>query len=551
MYRFNRIKSLALCLAVLLLAGCTAPSDITDTNNGIQLPPQASDHPLVEKLQKYLYREMPSGDIYDYSYGKEVSKASFPPNYHSAEMEYNSVLVTDLPETDHEVSVYLPFEKDTEELYLVSDKEVSARIVDRITTQALALVGTGCPDMRGKAVYDGMTLESEWVDAYPYNAVNNVLTFDISRNLRYKADGEMYSRYVFTNTYMVFDLNTGDLVPLAAVFVDGYDYITRLNEKVREYILEKASESDNEYGGFSMLAPFTSIRADQPFFITTDSLVLIMDHENSEFALSDAQLGIPIPLSELSDCLAIFDRYDTEESIYATEKINIVRVLTADANNATSVTEDFSEPDKYYYSVMTFGAPQLPKEVEEAFETYKKNTVLSVSNYKIMADADIENGDLDTCRSYYADITPRIAGDYGVLTIGAIYDGFAGVETPYTQDAFCFNIKENRPAAIGDYFTKGFDYVGMLDEYFRSQEHFSEMYEYIESVSVLVNEEPQSATKPIPKNTIILTPDQRGFMFNVNLSEDGVLGEMYDDFISLSGFIRYSEIGYENLTLFS
>ncbi len=540
MYRFNKKKLIALCLSFILLAGCTVSGDVDN-------PTQTTDNQGIVRIP---YREMISGDKYDYSYGKAVTEGSFPSYYNSTSVFYDSFLYTDLPETEHEVDVYLPFGENRDTPYIVADEEVSARIVERLTTQARALVGTGCPDMRGKAVYDAMTLENEWIDVYPYEVINNVVSFEISRRLRYREDGEESARYVFSATYLTFDLNTGDLVPLSALFTDGYDYKTRLNDAIEKYIAENAGEPMEYMGGFTMLRPFAGIRDDQPYHLTSSHLLLVMDMGNPEFSLADSQLVIGIPLYELADCLAIFDRYNTDESIYADSRTYIATTI-ANSGNSSSTVVDFSEPDKYYYSVLNFGAPSLPESVDTAFENYKKNMVLSVSNYKIMADADIEYSDIDSQRSYNADITSNIVGDYGVLTIGDYYSGFAQREDRYTQNTFCFNIKENRPAAIGDYFVKGFDYVAMLDEYFHSQEYLSEMYEYIDSVSVLVDENPQSELKPTPNDIICLVPNQRGFSFTVKLSEDGILGEMYGDWYSLTGFIQYEEIGYENLTLFS
>ncbi len=554
MYRFDKLKFISLCLSLALLVGCTTPSDVASSTTASPLIKQTdeSNGGESEPIERFPYRQMASGEKYDYSYGKEITEPSFPSNYHTTNILYESTEYTKLPQLPHEVTLYLPFSESRETPYIVADKDVSDRIIERITKEALAVVGTGCPDMRGKAKYDAMTTVDEYVDVYQFGVINNVVSFEISRRLRFETLGEDNISWVHASTYMVFDLNTGDLVPLSAVFVDGYDYKARLNEIVREHILENAGESEQNYSGtFTMLAPFSGIRNDQPFYLTSDHLVLILDFENHEFGINDAQYGIVIPLYELSDCLAIFDRYDTKKSLYEDEKKYVLTGIDG-YTDSSSLVEDFSQPEKYFYNILSHETQEIPENAKTAFSNFKRQNVLSVANFKVVADTDIKNSPSDACRTYEVNTSSRLIGDYAILTIGESYTGFANDKSgKFVQHTFCYNIKEDRPASIEDYFKNGYNYVDMLDKYFRSQTHLAKVFDYIKSTSVLIDTDPQSPVRPIPNDMICLTPDRQGFSFTINLSPNGVLGKMYEDNYTLTGYIRYENIGYNNLTMFS
>ena len=93
---------------------------------------------------------------------------------------------------------------------------------------------------------------------------------------------------------LTFDLATGEELSLADLFSEGTDFIELLNDKMDAYLLKKgfdnAAEDASEefiYGSdLKLVAPFTSIKPGQKFYISGDGqLVLILDYETPEFML--------------------------------------------------------------------------------------------------------------------------------------------------------------------------------------------------------------------------------------------------------------------------
>lgn len=76
--------------------------------------------------------------------------------------------------------------------------------------------------------------------------------------------------------YYTVDKNTQQLVTLSSLFRDGVDYITPINNYIQQEIQRRLEEDPSAYwNGDNNIPAFSSIRADQPFYMDTSGHLVI------------------------------------------------------------------------------------------------------------------------------------------------------------------------------------------------------------------------------------------------------------------------------------
>lgn len=133
-----------------------------------------------------------------------------------------------------------------------------------------------------------------------------------------EADGIYYVQKFRSAGY---DLNTGKKLELKDLFRKDFNYEKYLNDKILMYIIE--NNYDDPDSGF-LSAPFKGMREDQSFSFDLNGVKVIFDEKNDEFMSLDYPLSIVIPLREVGDNLAIFDRYKSEDSLFLKEGTRIL-----------------------------------------------------------------------------------------------------------------------------------------------------------------------------------------------------------------------------------
>ncbi|WP_023386863.1 hypothetical protein [Youngiibacter fragilis] len=113
-----------------------------------------------------------------------------------------------------------------------------------------------------------------------------------------------------------FDLTTGEKLELADLFRNDFNHEKYLNEKIIMYIIE--NNFDDPDSGF-LSGPFKGIREDQSFSFDLSGVRIILDEKNDEFMSLDYPLSIIIPLNEIGDDLAIFERYMSSGNLFHKE----------------------------------------------------------------------------------------------------------------------------------------------------------------------------------------------------------------------------------------
>ena len=576
MYRYNKFtRILAAVLALFLLTGCTSPSQVVMMTTATTTPLVTTKSPTVtakapistttapatttaaqksDPAPDFGLMTMPSGDVYPCAAGTLVTDANYPAWYASVSQSYNSWEYPYSHDNDYKIYISLPFEEDVatgETLYLVNDAAVSETIVTRIIEQATYLAESGLPKMRGQQKYAEMETEDVCIYVYLQTVVNHVASFVINRIFTLRdADGAPY--WINDTTPLNFDLNTGDMVPLAALFVDDYDYKTRINAEIEAYLMENAQIDESQYVDYQprLLAPFAGIRDDQPFYLVGQSLFIMLGFNNPELYLPGPDYGIGIPLHKLADCLVLFDRYATEEPLTASTEYLLTSIDGTE--NGVGGVIDFGNSEKYQYATVTYMADGLTDAAQTAFAKWTALEQFPIQSFKVMADADIAVK-YGYCRFYEQSSYTSVAGGYAVMTYQHYLGGFEQSDLNMDRDAYyCWNLKEDRPAVISDFFAEGYDYVAALTECLRSRQYRAKLLKYVDSIEALIDLTPQPLDQTMKPDVLMLYPTAYGFNFRIVMSGSDKWGELYEEYGGIiGGYIEYSELGYENLTMFS
>ncbi|MBR0574909.1 DUF3298 domain-containing protein [Proteiniclasticum sp. BAD-10] len=102
------------------------------------------------------------------------------------------------------------------------------------------------------------------------------------------------------------DLEKGQELTLSDLFMENFDYVTFLNDRIKAYIRESRE------GGrvvFPLDEAFPGITKTQKFFLQENQLILIFDQETPNFNGAAAPVEVPIPLLDIQDKLVLNTRF--------------------------------------------------------------------------------------------------------------------------------------------------------------------------------------------------------------------------------------------------
>jgi len=164
------------------------------------------------------------------------------------------------------------------------------------------------------------TFSDSYISLYTSFSANNILSLRAYGSGTYKASVEAFkeSTWISIAQGVTLDLNTGERVPLEALFVDGYDYKSVINEAIVEQIGQNnlMDEAYMEYTYFParLTKPFDGIKPDQPYVLDQFNLTIIIEANDARFDSSFEQITFPITLAKFGDHLAIDKRYFVPEN---------------------------------------------------------------------------------------------------------------------------------------------------------------------------------------------------------------------------------------------
>ena len=155
---------------------------------------------------------------------------------------------------------------------------------------------TELPAYRGSKALE-KTFVTKRIDIFPGEeaCIGNLYSLSMRKlwSMERGESKDVASRIIIERRTMVFDLATGQLVPLRALFGDDVDYQAVVNQAVREALPVVPSEwqESYEHNGthvynsphLSLIAAFEGIREDQPFVVNAEGICLFFDETDGEF----------------------------------------------------------------------------------------------------------------------------------------------------------------------------------------------------------------------------------------------------------------------------
>lgn len=345
---------------------------------------------------------------------------------------------------------------------------------------------------------------------------NNVIVIDYNYSVAY--NDESLSKVKYFSESRGYDLNTGSIISLKDLFKRGTDYNKILNDCIyMEIIRSNFDNPDSEY----MTGPFQGIREDQNFSLNEYMLTIIMDEKNEEFNTKENPIDIDIPLTDIGEHLAIFDRYfDENENIYENERIKKLMLNL----QGYSIYDGIVEYEEKYIIHVEMGRFEG---IEDA-ETKK----LLDDAVSVIYDVDgfRERANASSAKSYgslYHNIDFFInSGGYISLYANSYKNEMDIVETH--GEYVNFNLNNNKIMTMSDLFVDGFDYKAAILELTRTNEYYR-----------------------IPKDTFSEDAEIIIRENNFHFYENAFIANLYqDDEHTYDMWIEYKDIGYENISIF-
>lgn len=361
-----------------------------------------------------------------------------------------------------------------------------------------------------------LTIDSKQGTAFVAYNCNNVIFIDYSFYLSANIDSDP----VYKSIYMShgYDLNTGDRLKLEDLFVKDSNYKELINNEIVMYIIENNfDDPETEV----MKKPFQGIREDQNFSFNTNSLRIIINEKNDEFANPYYQPSIDIPLLVFEDTLAIFDKY-YDENVNLFEKEPMKHLM----------------PNRIEYK-----ETKSIDEYDDGYQVYiRDGEFINVDNEKAKKLLDaltMNNQDLDELvkeiRANKSGFGHHVylsmnAGGY----ISAIASDWSQEQDKSTNTwrVVNYDLNKDKQMKLKDLFVEKFDYKAKIAEIVVNNEYYQLM-----DGSLITKEDIEA-----------ISEDKFSFYEgSISISFDKSPKEKYDGFVT----IGFDHIGMENLAIYN
>lgn len=326
--------------------------------------------------------------------------------------------------------------------------------------------------------YSDSIIQSVSTSAFIDYSCNNVIFIEFSSYVNYNS-GAVTEGYHFISSEG-YDLNTGNKLSLKDLFITGIDFNKILNDYI---FLETIKSNYDNPDSIYMNKPFQGIRSNQSFLFNENRLTIIMDEQNEEFNHTGYQVTIDIPLKEIGEELAIFDRFFNENNnIFENDRIK--RLMPN--FSYYKINDGILEYEEYYNIHIETGEFLGINDIET-----KKLLDLMVSH-----NLDVE-GFRERAKSfissypgnYYGGLYHQVnvmmnSGGYISLTAYSSKNENKIIETH--EKHINFNLNGNKIMILKDIFVDGFDYkteilkiLNTSQKYNLPEETFSENEEIL------------------------------------------------------------------------
>jgi|GEM_PF-344532 len=402
------------------------------------------------------------------------------------------------------------------------NKEVEKKVNESIASSVDVLNKEIESFIISKFTDENATFDSS-ISAEVSYSCNNVIFIHYYSNVTCNTglDSDPY-RHISSERAEGFDLNTGNKLELKDLFKRGSDYKKIINDYIyMEIIRCNYDDPDSLY----MNKPFQGIKENQSFSFNENYLTIIMDEKNDEFNTSEYPVTIMIPLKEIGDELAIFDRYfDEEINIFENERFKQLMTNFIYYNVKGAILE---REKNYNIQIETGEFINL-----DDIET--KNMLEDMISQNMDVDGFKERADtfaLSNPGEYYGSMEHRIsvkmsAGGYLSMTVDSVIDehGVTKNENKYIN----YDFNNNKFMTFKDLFADGFDYKTKIIEFIKKDNSYHMQ-------DTIINEE-----------DVILSENEFSFNQNyifVNFSQP------MQDIINNYAWVRYEDIGFENIAI--
>ena len=415
----------------------------------------------------------------------------------------------------------------------LKDKNVEAKINEKIVKAVTELEKLLQPEtiapfrgVRMKIYKDSKLLNSS-VFGYTAFNYNHILSIQIFGSGNYGADGSMYggenALYLNIRDSLNIDLNTGDEVALKDLFVDGYDYISAINDYVLSEIgnqnaMEEFNSEDDYmffYNPYQLVAPFDGICENQPFMLDRFMLMVMFSPDDPRFLTSNNSVSFAIPLGYFGKNLAIDQRFYADKAdLFEESKLSKEFVSWGNGVYGGSKWEEgIFENGRYSLNINNNSTDALGSE----FEAYVEALRSTLKNYR----AEGRDNFID------AHVSKRETGDF-ITFSKSWWAMISGVNDYYTEE-LVFNV-DGEKVGLSDLFVPGYDYETIIRE--RYKETYMGVFNITEDALFQYYDQRQFSLSDASLGFNIPAPDV--------IEDQGIL------WIS----IEFDEFGIENLTIF-
>ena len=357
---------------------------------------------------------------------------------------------------------------------------------------------------------------------------NNVIFIQYYSGASYDTDREPDSNmHAGAERAEGFDLNTGNKLELKDLFIKGTDYENIINNHIiMDIIKYNYDDPDSMY----MNKPFQGIKENQNFSFDENYLTIIMDESNDEFNTYENSIMITIPLREIGDKLAIFDRYfDEDINIFENKRVKFLMPNYMYYKKNDGIF-DVGENYRIYIEEGKF-LNSDNAEAENILEPMISHN-MDVEGFKERADLFNKSYPGEHYGEIYhsADIMIQSGGYLSMIVYSAIEENeIVTGEQRYIN----FNLNNNKIMTLKDIFTDGYDYKNKIIKILKENDKYNYNY-YLYNSSIV-------------EEGMVLLEDKFYFGNNYVYIDLYQPGQENPDFFI---WIEFEDIGYENLAIY-
>lgn len=414
----------------------------------------------------------------------------------------------------------------------LKDKNVEAKINDKIVNAVNKVEESLQPEtiapFRGvrTKIYENSTLLGSNIFGYTAFNSNHIMCIQIHGSGSYGADGSMYGGeteiYLNIVETINIDLNTGDEVALSDLFVDGFDYLSAINDYIVKEIgnqngmdeLENNDSSMFMYNPYQLVAPFDGISETQPFLLDRYGLIIMIPLDDPRFLSLNSPVSFYVPLGYFGENLAIDRRFYVQETnLFEDQKLRVALVSWGNGQQGGGQWEEGSF-DNGRYTINIYNNTEI---FDERFDAYVEDLRSYLKNF--IADGNDNFFD--------AHISKREIGGY-VTFSKSWWSVISGVNN-YFSEQVIYDEKGDKKE-LSDLFVPGFDYETVIRERIKAQ--YMKAYYLTEEELFQYYDQRQYTIEELSLGFSFPAPD--------NMKDYGTI------WVS----IEFDEFGIENLTIF-